>query len=94
MAKPTETPKEDSSKKVIEYLEAKWIGLKSCPICTNSTWNAGQQASVPVGPGMVLGPHYPLFPISCTTCGYTFFINALVAGLAESPNPSGEESAS
>ena len=36
---------------------------------------------------LINGASYPMVPLTCTTCGNTYFINALVAGLIDKEVP-------
>ena len=68
----------------ITWLNSQWPGAKSCPICKKATWNVSEK---PVelrefhgGDFIVGGPLYPLFLVTCQSCGYTLLFNAVVSG--------------
>lgn len=75
--------------KMLEWIRDKSQGRRvDCPICGDSTWS--------VGVVMELKQHHgdrasettavmPLMPVSCNNCAYTFFMNALMAGLVSRP---------
>jgi predicted nucleic-acid-binding Zn-ribbon protein len=65
------------------YLERVWPAERQhCPICNTTEWGINNVAILPVRAGtdptsgVVDSNHvYPLVPVVCRTCGYTFFIN-------------------
>ena len=70
----------------MEWLNKNWRTPKACPICNQNNWAVSEslallprlvQEKMPVPENLV----YPLFLVTCSTCGYTLFFNALVAGL-------------
>lgn len=66
-----------------------------CSLCGRSQWNANTKLFY-LGEynkdALVLGgPVYPVLPITCTHCGNTLFINALVAGLLEQDKNNGKK---
>lgn len=76
---------EYTKERAMEWLNKKWNTPKACPICKQNNWTVSE--SIGLMPrlsdgGVDLGgPLYPLFLVTCGTCGYTLFFNALVAGL-------------
>jgi hypothetical protein len=66
-----------------------------CPVCHKNSWAAPDKAwelrpyrggqTVIGGPGGIL----PMFPITCTTCGYIVWINAIVSGVLGKRTPKG-----
>jgi len=66
----------------------------ACPVCNTNVWappdkpwevrpfHGGQV--VIGGPGGII----PMFPITCVTCGYIVWINAVVAGVVGNSKPS------
>jgi predicted nucleic-acid-binding Zn-ribbon protein len=69
----------------MEWLNKNWHTPKACPICKQNNWAVSE--SLALLPRLVKdameAPNlvYPVFLVTCGTCGYTLFINALVAGL-------------
>jgi hypothetical protein len=66
--------------RALDYLNSVWKGSKVCPICqTDDSWVLTNIALLPVRSGEVGTPQeasaYPLAPVSCTVCGYTFFLH-------------------
>ncbi|MDD6467099.1 MAG: hypothetical protein PUF50_02845 [Erysipelotrichaceae bacterium] len=64
---------------VINYLK-KQPKVPVCPLCTNSKWVIGEHAFQL--PEYNKNPFenktvYPVIPVICDVCGYTFFVNAL-----------------
>jgi len=73
-----------TKERAMEWLNKHWHTPKSCPICKHNNWAVSESSGIiprlmqdrtEVG-GLV----YPLFLVTCGTCGYTLFFNALVAG--------------
>lgn len=65
---------------VKRHLDAVWKGDNRCPICLTEEWTINSASALPVRPTpgsffMESAPIYPLCPISCNNCGFTFFIN-------------------
>jgi predicted nucleic-acid-binding Zn-ribbon protein len=85
--------------KIIEWINSKWQGEKTCPICKNNKWNISETL-VEVrefhGGSIVIGgvsQVIPLIPITCVVCGYTIFFNAVLAGLVPVLQPQQKETA-
>src|SRR2546430_1015867 len=71
---------------------ADWLSSKgpppTCPICSSSQWAIGDHLVQPVTLGPARAPQlggyaYPQAMVISTTCGYTMYINAVLAGLVE-----------
>ena len=62
-----------------------------CPLCGNNNWTISDQVFQAIEfdyKGILInGASYPMVPLTCTTCGNTYFINALVAGLIDKEVP-------
>lgn len=80
--------------KYIDILESKWTKARICPICGNTLWQINDTifelpefhgGNVVLGTGSV----FPVIPISCSNCGYSFFINAIL-GKAIKPQEKAE----
>ena len=72
--------------KLNSYL--KRIKASPCTLCGNNNWSVSDtifQALEFDAGGLRLGgtDSYPIIPITCSKCGNTIFINALVAGLVD-----------
>jgi hypothetical protein len=68
------------------WLERTWTGVRACPVCGNSTWHIGQHFVTPVvvtpeGGVSLGGALYPHMLVTSTPCGYSMFVNAIVAGI-------------
>lgn len=70
------------------WLEKTWRTW-ACPFSGHTDWDLGEtivqpQKHIP-GAAMVIGggPVYPLLLLTCLGCGYTIFVNALLAGVFE-----------
>lgn len=76
-----------SQEKVNSYLRR--IYATACPLCGNNNWTISDQVFQALEfdfKGLPLnGASYPIVPLTCTQCGNTYFINALIAGLIEKP---------
>jgi len=86
----------DQQQRFNEWLRTKWHH-GACPVCQTNSYTAGSaifQMFEFAGGGLRLGggPIYPVIPVVCANCGYTVFINAIVAGaLAAPPLPTAPE---
>lgn len=62
-----------------------------CPLCGNSNWTAADTVFQAIEfdyKGVMLGgASMPIVPITCTQCGNTHMINALVAGIIDREVP-------
>ena len=70
------------------HLDSKWTHAKQCPICGEDDWLIDNVANVPVRPTSFLETGervYPLAPVVCRVCGYTFFVNEKWAGSSGGP---------
>jgi hypothetical protein len=73
------------------WLQEHWT-IAICPFHGPTNWSIGATLVGTVtfaNGGIVMGggPLYPLLPVTCSVCGYTVFINALIAGLVSRPEP-------
>jgi hypothetical protein len=76
------------AKKFLQYLNGKWAG-RPCSQCGASAWQV-QDSIFELrgfsGGSLVLGgPIVPLIPVTCSNCGNTVLINAILAGAIEQP---------
>lgn len=84
------------SDKLGTWLDQKWAGQKTCPVCDANKWQAPDDL-VEIRPyhggGLVVGGAvYPAAQVICGNCGYTLLFNALLAGLIEQPvEPEGDK---
>ena len=86
--------KEYTKERAMAWLDNNWNHIKSCPICRQNNWAVSESLTllprlVRTGQETAGGLVYPHFLVTCGTCGYTLFFNALVAGLF--PQPPQEE---
>lgn len=64
---------------ITRILDAKWTQPNTCPICGTSEWSVSE---IPYALPQMGGERVmPLYPASCTNCGYVIFFNAILAGL-------------
>jgi hypothetical protein len=77
--------------KAIIWLEQKWTEARRCPYCGNPHWEVGTPVEITLGNPMfgtpIQSPMSPMFPVMCTNCGNTVFINAILAGVVPAPPP-------
>lgn len=60
-------------------LDEKWTKPNTCPICGISEWSVSE---IPYVLQQMGGKNaMPLYPVSCTNCGFTILFNAIVTGL-------------
>ncbi len=68
-------------RRALAYIDSVWPEDKQvCPICGTNDWGINDVANLPVRPEGVevlldTTKVYPLVPVTCKKCGYTFFIN-------------------
>lgn len=81
--------------KAKHWLNSKWTQPHNCPICGSDKWSIPEElvelrqfyhGSIVMGGGV-----YPNIVVICTVCGYTFFMNAVIAGLVDSKSEDKEE---
>jgi hypothetical protein len=73
---------------LLVWLQRQWPPPRRCPVCSGSKWQLDDHAELPTPPPG-RPPAYPLFPVTCETCGYVFFINGHIAGLVDPDSPAG-----
>jgi len=85
-------------RQMLEWLDEKWPQPRACPVCrsTDAGWDLGHIGEIRVftGGGLVLGSGsriYPMAPVMCKNCGYTFLVNAAHAGIVQPPKPEAAE---
>lgn len=66
-----------------KHINEKWTN-KVCPMCGGNNWTYDATMATPltIGPGKTInlgGKILPLVPVTCSNCGNTIFVNALVA---------------
>jgi hypothetical protein len=84
---------EDQRAKLGDWFRTQWRH-RECPVCGHNNYAPPDKAwevrpfrggqTVIGGPGGIL----PMFPVTCTTCGYIIWINAIVAGVIGQSKPS------
>lgn len=81
------------TEKFIAFIGQKWEG-RSCPMCGKGPWTVQDkvfQLSEYHGGSLVVGgPLIPLVPVTCTNCGYTVVVNAILSGAISSPTSTPE----
>lgn len=81
--------------RMISYLTEKW-GVINCPLCHGDSLEVQdkvfQLSEFHQGNLVVGGTLVPVIPITCTSCGYTILVNALVSkAIAPVPAPAPAE---
>src|SRR4051812_21106895 len=66
--------------KAIRWLDERWGPHAPCPYCRSESWGIGSPFELPTTSGGALTPH---FPVMCSVCGNTVFINAVLARVVE-----------
>lgn len=89
---------EYTKERAMEWLNKNWHTPKACPICKQNNWAISESlALIPrllqTGKDTAGELVYPHFLVTCGTCGYTLFFNALIARLfPEAPHEEKKES--
>jgi hypothetical protein len=72
--------------KLIEHLRGKWAG-RPCQMCGVGNWNVNESTfelrEFNEGPLVLGGPIMPVVPVTCTNCGNTILVNAVVSGVVK-----------
>lgn len=82
------TPEEQA--KARSWIESHLSGSMVCPLCKHVAWTVSEhlaniQIMVP-GASLVVGsPTYPNLMLFCNNCGYTTFVNAVMAQALSPP---------
>ena len=73
----------------------KTIHGSRCPLCGNAHWQIADRVfqATEFDPNGILinGASFPMVPLTCGKCGNTYFINALVARLIDTPEKNARE---
>ena len=84
-----------NSEKVLNHLKDKWKG-KPCPLCGVGNWNISDSVyelrefhdgNLVLGSGPIM----PIVPVTCSNCGNTIMVNALLSGAVGQPKKKEEE---
>ena len=73
----TDDPNVGRRAAVKRHIDNVWKHDHRCPLCGNDDWIIDNVANLTVRSTSVFEPEraYPLAPIVCRVCGYTFFVN-------------------
>jgi predicted nucleic-acid-binding Zn-ribbon protein len=65
--------------RISAVLDAKWLRSKACITCGAEQWSISELPYVleETGGGKIM----PVYPVTCTNCGFTMLFNAIRAGL-------------
>jgi predicted nucleic-acid-binding Zn-ribbon protein len=73
--------------KAIAHLQKHWKPEKSkCPVCDHDAWQVDgvfELREFDNGSLNLRGRIYPVIVVACKTCGYSFWLNAVKAGVLE-----------
>lgn len=84
-----------NSEKILIHLKEKWKG-RPCPLCNVGNWNVSDSVyelrefhdgNLVIGSGPIL----PVVPVTCSNCGNTVMVNALISGAVEQPKTKEEK---
>lgn len=84
--------------KVLSFIKERWGG-RGCPVCGKGPWSVQdkvfQLTEFHSGSMVIGGPVVPVIPVTCSNCGNTTLINAIICGAvpAESTPPPANASA-
>lgn len=74
------------TQKIIKHLNAKW-GKRKCPMCGAETWrisdNTYELREFKKGALVAGGTIVPLILITCSNCGNSVLVNAIVANIVK-----------
>ncbi len=77
------------TEKVLAYLKKTWTEKSQCPMCGSNSWSVSDKifelreyhgGDFIIGGG---GPIVPIIPVTCSNCGNTVIVNAIVVGAVE-----------
>lgn len=94
MLSPVAKLTDEQSSRALAWLNEKWPPMRrGCPVCGAANWNIQSSlmelrefegGNLVIGGGSAI---YPLLGVMCTNCGHMIFINAVVAGILDTPVP-------
>ena len=67
------------------WLKDQWR-TGSCPVCRKRNWVLADHVVTPMlytGVGLTQGAGYPQIMVICQVCGYTVYVNAVIAGIVQ-----------
>jgi predicted nucleic-acid-binding Zn-ribbon protein len=74
--------------KFIAFISQKWSGRR-CPMCGSGPWSVQdkvfQLTEFHDGNMVIGGPLVPVVPVTCSNCGYTVVVNAILSGAVSAP---------
>src|SRR4051812_32502172 len=81
---------QQEKKAAVDWLNSHSFSLRGgCPVCGDNKWIIGDHFVTPTvfyqGTLMFGGGSYPQFMVISQTCGYTFYVNALMAKIVSVP---------
>lgn len=77
----------EDQERVVSWLQARWGVTPECPFHGRTSWQIGETLvqTVQYSPSgfLVGGLVYPLIVVTCSTCGFTVLVNAVLAGIVQ-----------
>jgi hypothetical protein len=77
--------------RLVAHLRDKWGERRACAQCGSGEWSVGDRVyeltEFHEGNVIVGGPVVPVVPVTCTNCGNTVLLNALISRIVERPAP-------
>ena len=72
----------------LRWLKDMWKTPQICPICSVTNWTVGNVLELrPYNHGNLIigGEVFPISPVTCLNCGYTFFLNGIISKAVVNP---------
>ena len=80
----------EQHEKLLAFIKSKWKAPYECRCCGFNNWDVTREIYqiMQFTPGGLAlgGPIVPIAPVTCSNCGNTILINALIAGIVDQPN--------
>jgi len=74
---------------LLRFLQERWGG-RACPVCGKGPWQANdrifQLTEFNQGNLVLGGPIVPVIPVTCSNCGNTVLVNAIIARALKPPD--------
>ena len=89
----------DEVDRLKKWLDVKWPRPHPCPICGDDSWIVSNVGHITeeglLAPAGRPKQGWPVSPVICANCGYTWFVNAVLSGALEVPTepPAGPDKA-
>lgn len=80
----------EQTDKALAWIASKWSEPRTCSVCRQTNWTIGGVLEMRPYMGGTLdltANLFPVVPVVCTNCGYTFFFNAVISKLLPNATP-------